>query len=65
MHYLYHRLCCLGRCLSSRSFAASFLFAALAAMMITTASLINTICINDEGKTLMLRTTEQDPYTLL
>ena len=34
-------------------------------MMVTTTSLINTICINDEGKTLMLRTTEQNPYTLL
>ena len=65
MHNLSHKLRCFGRCLSSRSFAASFLFAALAVMMITTASLINTICINDEGKTLMLHTTECDPYVLL
>ena len=65
MHNLYHKLRTAGRCLTSRSFAASFLFAALAVMMISMASLINTICINDEGKTLMLRTTETDPQTLL
>lgn len=65
MHNLYHKLREVGRCFSSRSFAASFLFAALAVMMISMASLINTICINDEGSTLMIRTIETDPYTLL
>lgn len=65
MHNLYHKLRTASRCLTSRSFAASFLFAALAVMMISMASLINTICINDEGKTLMLRTMETDPQTLL
>lgn len=65
MHNLYHKLLTAWRFLTSRAFAASFLFTAMAVMMISMASLINTICINDEGKTLILRTTEQDPYTLL
>lgn len=65
MHYLYHRLRGLAHTLSSRAVAASFLFTAMAVMMITMASLINTICINDEGRTITFRTTEQDPMQLL
>ena len=65
MHNLYHKLLTAGRFLRSRAVAASFLFTAMAVMMISMASLINTICINDEGKTMMLRTIEQDPYVLL
>lgn len=65
MHYLYHKLRTVGHALSSRAVAAGFLFTAMAVMMITMASLINTICINDEGRTLTFRTTEQDPQQLL
>lgn len=65
MHNLYHKLLTAGRFFTNRSAAAGFLFTAMAVMMISMASLINTICINDEGKTMMLRTTERDPYTLL
>jgi len=65
MHYLYHKLRNVGHALSSRAVAASFLFTAMAVMMITMASLINTICINDEGRTITFRTTEQNPQQLL
>ncbi len=65
MHYLYHKLRKVSHALSSRAAAASFLFTAMAVMMITMASLINTICINDEGRTITFRTTEQDPQQLL
>lgn len=65
MHYLYHKLRGVAHALSSRAVAASFLFTAMAVMMITMASLINTICINDEGRTVTFRTTEQDPQKLL
>lgn len=65
MHYLYHKLRNIGYVLSSRAVAAGFLFTAMAVMMITMASLINTICINDEGRTITFRTTEQNPQQLL
>ncbi len=65
MHTMIHKLLKGLDFLSSRAVAASFLFFVLACMMISTATLINTICINDEGRTLMLRTTEQDPKVLL
>ena len=65
MHSLTQRLRETGRFLSSRAVAAGFLFTAMAVMMLSMTSLINTICINDEGKTMMLRTTERDPMVLL
>ncbi len=65
MHILIHKLLKVWDFASSRAVAASVLFLTLAVMIISTASLINTICINDEGTTLMLRTTEQDPQVLL
>ena len=65
MHTLTQKLRETGHFLSSRAVAASFLFTALAVMIISMTSLINTICINDEGKTMMLRTTERDPMALL
>ena len=65
MHKLYNKLLSAKRFLQSRSFAASFLFTAVAVMTTVMASLINTICIIDEGKKIMLKTTESDPYALL
>lgn len=65
MHTLTQKLRETGRFFCSRAVAASFLFTALAVMMLSMTSLINTICINDEGKTMMLRTTERDPMVLL
>lgn len=65
MHNLYHKLQTVSLALRSRAAAASFLFTAMAAIMISMASLINTICINDKGQTLTLRTIRRDPYALL
>lgn len=65
MHNLYGRLLVLGRGLRSRAVAASILFAAMAGPLLLLMDQVNTIRINDEGKTLLLHTTEQDPAVLL
>lgn len=65
MHQLYHKLYGVRQAIQSRTVAVSFLFAAMATMMIIMASLINTICINDNGQTTLLHTIERDPHALL
>ncbi len=65
MQELKHKVRQMCRLASRPSFAAGVLFVAAAAIIFSMASLINTVCIIDEGQTLLMHTFQQDPYDIL
>ena len=65
MQELKHKVRQICRLASRPSFAAGALFVAAAAIIFSMASLINTVCIIDEGQTLLMHTFQQDPYDIL
>lgn len=65
MQDLKHKVRQFCRAASRPTSAAVVLFVAVAAIVFSTASLINTVCIIDEGQTLLMHTFQQDPYDIL
>lgn len=55
----------LVRLMSSRAFAVSVLSVVMAAAIYQTASMVNTVSINDEGQTTLAYTFERDPDAIL